>query len=178
MILGDQVTVSKRKMPSQGKCLWMGVRVARGDSVRLNLEKETGEIERGEIFLQNNQLSLTGRRFEKLTGQVYHIDEGFFTTCLCESGPPSWKIAAETIDLQRGGDAVVRGATFYLIDYPIFYLTYAVFPVRTERQTGFLFPNFGYTGKDGFQYQPLGDLKKQRCDDRARYRGSAGGDSW
>jgi LPS-assembly protein len=125
----------------------------KGESVHLNLEKETGEIERGEIFLENNQLSLSGRRFEKFTGQVYHVDEGFFTTCLCESGPPSWKIAAETIDLQRGGDAVVKGATFYLLDYPIFYFPYAVFPVRTERQTGLLFPNVGYSGKDGFQYQ-------------------------
>ena len=157
MILkADQVTVNQATQDAEAKGkVFVDQREGwlKGDAVRLNLEKETGEIERGEIFLQNNQLSLTGRRFEKFTGQVYHIDEGFFTTCLCESGPPSWKIAAETIDLQRGGDAVVRGATFYLMDYPIFSLPYAFFPVRTERQTGFLFPNFGYSGKDGFQYQ-------------------------
>jgi LPS-assembly protein len=125
----------------------------RGESVRFNLGQETGQIERGEMFLEKSQLSISGRRFEKFAGQVYHVDEGFFTTCLCESGPPSWKISGREIDLTQSGEGIVKGGTFYLLDYPIFYLPYGVFPVRTERQSGLLFPKIGFSNKEGFRYQ-------------------------
>ncbi|HWP59761.1 MAG TPA: LPS assembly protein LptD [Candidatus Acidoferrales bacterium] len=125
----------------------------KGDSVLFNLADETGRVERGEIFLDRNHLSLTGERFEKFVGQVYHIDRGFFTTCLCDSGRPTWRISGREIDVEYGGEGVVKDGTFYLFDYPVLYLPYAVFPVRTERQTGFLFPKFGYSNKEGFLYQ-------------------------
>ncbi|MFQ5902743.1 MAG: LptA/OstA family protein, partial [Candidatus Binatia bacterium] len=80
----------------------------KAEAVRMNLEQETAEIEKGEIFLEKGHLSVSGRRFKKSAGQVYHIDEGFFTTCLCESGPPTWKISAEEIDLSREGEGIIR----------------------------------------------------------------------
>ena len=125
----------------------------RARSLRLNMEDETGEIEQGEIFMERNHLSASGRRFQKRTGQVYHIDEGFFTTCLCESGPPSWKISGQEIDLERDGQGVIKHGVFYLLDIPVFYIPYAVFPLRTERQTGFLFPRIGSSTRDGFTFQ-------------------------
>lgn len=128
----------------------------RADSIRLNLEQETAEVENGDLFFAERQLSVTGRRFQKLPGQAYHIDDAFFTTCLCESGPPSWKIGASQIDLTREGTGVIRGGTFYIRDIPVFYLPYGLFPLRTERQTGFLFPKFGSSSKDGFRFhQPF-----------------------
>lgn len=123
----------------------------RAESVRLNLEKETGELEKAEIFIERNHVTLGGERLEKFAGQVYRIDEGYFTTCICETGAPSWKIGAERIDLRREGEAVVRGGTFYILDVPVFYLPYGQFPVRSERQTGFLFPQIGFSSRDGFR---------------------------
>jgi len=125
----------------------------KADAVKLNLERETGTIEEGEIFFERGHLSVGGRRFQKFEGQTYHIDEGFFTTCLCESGAPSWKITAEAIDLRREGEGIVRGGTFYIMDVPVLYLPYAFFPVRTERQTGFLFPKIGSSSKGGFRLE-------------------------
>ncbi|MBI2359508.1 MAG: LPS-assembly protein LptD [Deltaproteobacteria bacterium] len=125
----------------------------KADSVRLNLQQETGEIQNGDLFYSRNHLSLSGRRLQKLAGQTYHIDDGFFTTCICASCPPTWKIGADQIDLTREGTGVVRGATFYLLDIPILYLPYAVFPVRTERESGFLFPRIGSSTKEGFKFE-------------------------
>jgi LPS-assembly protein len=125
----------------------------KGEAVRLNLQKETGEIQAGEIFLERGHLSVSGKRFEKFAGQAYHIDEGFFTTCLCESGPPSWKIGASEVELTPDGTGIVRGGTFYVADIPVFYLPYAFFPVRTERQSGFLFPKIGSSSREGFKFE-------------------------
>ncbi|HEY3306693.1 MAG TPA: LPS assembly protein LptD [Candidatus Binatia bacterium] len=126
------------------------------DRVRFNLNEEIGSIENGDLFLEQGHVSLSGRRLEKYAGQSYHIDEGIFTTCLCEDGPPTWKISAAEIDVTREGSGRIRRGVFYIMDVPVFYLPYAIFPVKTERQTGFLFPEFGTSTKNGFRYmQPF-----------------------
>ena len=125
----------------------------KAEAAEFNLEQETGTIDQGEIFLETGHLSMSGKRLEKFSGQAYHIDEGFFTTCLCESGPPTWKVSADQIDLRREGEAIIRGGTFYLMDVPVLYLPYAYFPLRTERQTGFLFPKFGSSSREGFKFE-------------------------
>jgi LPS-assembly protein len=126
------------------------------DRVRFNLTEEIGTIENGDLFLEKGHVSLSGRRLEKYAGQSYHIDEGIFTTCLCEDGPPTWKISAAEIDVTREGSGRIRSGVFYIMDVPVFYLPYAIFPVKTERQTGFLFPEFGTSTKSGFRYmQPF-----------------------
>ncbi len=128
-------------------------RVKSADAIKMNLEKETGEIQNGDIFLEQGHVSMSGRRIQKFTGQSYHIDEAFFTTCLCESGAPSWRISAESMDLSLEGTGTIRNGYFYVLDVPVFYLPYGFFPLRSERQTGFLFPKFGQSSKDGFRFQ-------------------------
>src|SRR6266545_3052289 len=131
-------------------------KVKSADSIQMNLEKETGEIHNGDLFLEDGHISLTGRRFEKFGGQTFHVDDGFFTTCLCESGAPSWKVSADQMDLELNGVGTIRNGYFYIMDVPVFYLPYGYFPLRTERQTGFLFPQFGQSTKEGFRFlQPF-----------------------
>lgn len=125
----------------------------KAEAARFNLERETGEIEKGEIFVERGHITLSGARFQKFPGQTYRVGQGFFTTCLCEKGPATWKIGAEEIELREDGMGVVRGSTFYLMDVPVLYVPYAFFPLRTERQTGFLFPSFGQSSRFGFRYE-------------------------
>lgn len=125
----------------------------KAERARLNLERETGEITNGDIFFIQRHLKVRGERFKKLSGQSYHIDEGFFTTCLCESGAPHWKIGADEVDLQEDGTGIIKRGTFYIMDVPVFYLPYAWFPLRTERKTGFLIPKIGFSSIDDFRIQ-------------------------
>jgi len=131
-------------------------KVKSADSMQMNLEKETGELQNADLFLESGHLSISGRHFQKFGGQTYHIDDGFFTTCLCESGRPEWKFSADQMDLNLDGVGTIKGGYFYVLDVPIFYLPYAYFPLQTERQTGFLFPKLGNSTTDGFRYlQPF-----------------------
>jgi LPS-assembly protein len=131
-------------------------KVKSADSIQFNMGQETGEIQNGDLFLEQGHISMTGRRFQKFGGQSYHVDDGFFTTCLCESGPPSWKFSAEQMDLALDGVGTVKHGYFYIMDVPVFYLPYGYFPLNTERQTGFLFPKLGHSSKDGFRFaQPF-----------------------
>jgi len=85
----------------------------KAEGFQLNLPKETAVIRDGEIYIESSHLSLTGRRFEKFTGQAYHIDDGSFTTCICESGIPAWKITAKEIELTPKGEGIIRGGKFF-----------------------------------------------------------------
>jgi len=131
-------------------------KVKSADSMEFNLGKETGEIRNGDLFIEQGHVSILGQRFQKLGGQTYHIDEGFFTTCLCESGPAPWRISAGEIDLTLEGTGIIKDGYFYIYDVPVLYLPYGFFPLRSERQTGFLFPKFGQSSEDGFRFlQPF-----------------------
>jgi LPS-assembly protein len=156
----DEVRVNRvtQDVEAQGKASvddpeW---KIKSADSIQMNLENETGEIRNGDLFIEQGHVSITGRRFQKFVGQSYHIDEGFFTTCLCDSGRPPWRISAEAMDLTPDGLGTVKDAYFYVLDVPVFYLPYGFFPVRTERQTGFLFPRVGYSSREGARFlQPF-----------------------
>ncbi|MPZ74909.1 MAG: LPS assembly protein LptD [Deltaproteobacteria bacterium] len=128
-------------------------KVKSAESIQLNLQKETGEIQDADLFIEQGHISISGRRFQKLGGQTYHIDDSFFTTCLCESGPAPWKFSAEQTDLTAGGLGIIKNGYFYILDVPVFYLPYAFFPLKTERQSGFLFPTFGHSTEEGFRFQ-------------------------
>ena len=159
-IKGEEVRVNRttQDMEAKGKVSlddpeW---KIKSADAIEFNLEKETGEIQNGDLFLEDGHISMTGRRLQKFGGQTYHVDDGFFTTCLCESGSPSWKFSAEQMDLALEGVGTIKHGYFYVMDWPVFYLPYGVFPLRTERQTGFLFPQFGHSTKEGFRFiQPF-----------------------
>ena len=156
-IKGEEVRVDRQTqdMEAKGKVSlddpeW---KIKSADGVQMNLEKETGEIQNGDLFIEQGQVSMTGSRLQKFGGQVYHVDNGFFTTCLCESGPVPWRISAEQIDLDREGTSVVRHGYFYVFDVPVLYIPYAAFPLKSERETGFLIPRLGYSNTDGFRFQ-------------------------
>src|SRR4029077_7154289 len=92
------------------------------------------------------------REITKLLGQHYKVSDGYFTTCGCESGTPSWSIAGREMDIALGGKGLVKDAKFRILDHTVLDIPYAVFPADTDRQSGFLSPLVGQSRLRGFQY--------------------------
>lgn len=126
-------------------------------ALTLDLVNETGAMNEGEVFLDANRYQLTGDRFEKGVGQTYTVTDGGFTTCLCRRDEsPAWSIRGQRVTLDLQGYGRVQGGTFAVKNVPILYVPYGVFPVQRQRQTGLLFPRFGFSNRRGFQIeQPL-----------------------
>lgn len=123
-------------------------------SLQFELEDETGTIGEGTVHLPRNQYILTGKLLQKSYGQTYHIENGAFTTCQCEDFQKAdWSVAGKTIDVTLRGKGVVRDGVFRVRGIPLFYIPYGVMSVRTDRQSGFLFPNYGFSNKRGFVWQ-------------------------
>ena len=67
------------------------------------------------------------------------------------------------MDLTLDGTGTIKNGYFYIMDVPVLYIPYGFFPLNSERQTGFLFPNIGSSNKDEFSISTtifLGDLEK------------------
>ncbi|MGH8013113.1 MAG: LPS-assembly protein LptD [Candidatus Binataceae bacterium] len=117
----------------------------------LNLDNETATLINGKILSKDKIYRLDGKKIEKLEGQHYRVNDGFFTTCTCERGTPDWSITANEMDLHMGETGVARGARFNVLGYPILYAPYFTFPADTDRHSGFLSPRVGESGLRGFQ---------------------------
>ena len=76
--------------------------------------------------------------------------EGFdFTTC--DPADPDWQLKAHQVRLNLDkGQGVARHARLEFRGVPILYSPWLSFPLGEERQSGFLYPQFGFSSDDGF----------------------------
>ncbi|MCX7965013.1 MAG: LPS assembly protein LptD [Syntrophorhabdaceae bacterium] len=117
------------------------------DSLKINIFTKTGIINRGKIFIKKGNFNIFGEQIEKTGDVTYRIKGSEITTC--DPKLPEWKFYAKDVDLTIEGYAKTKGTVFYILNKPVFYLPYGIFPVKTERQSGFLMPLFQASSKDG-----------------------------
>jgi lipopolysaccharide export system protein LptA len=118
----------------------------------VDVNDETGVLQNAKVTVKRSDYYLAGRRITKFLGQHYRVIDGYFTTCGCESGTPSWSIAGKEIDAVLGGKGTVKDAHLQVLGHTVMDLPYAVFPADTDRQSGFLSPTIGQSHLRGFQY--------------------------
>ncbi len=123
-----------------------GLDVLQCETMRVNLETQKGVVEDARLITREN-FRITGKRVEKLGPKTYRIHDGSFTTCGGDT--PDWRFKAKRVDVTIEGYAVARSSTFEVKGVPVAYLPIGVYPVKTERQTGFLIPDFGYSSEFG-----------------------------
>jgi LPS-assembly protein len=101
----------------------------------------------------SSPIAFTAREMDQTGPQEYVLYRGSVTSC--EVPHPKWRFHAAKIILRVGTSAKVYNSTFRLRGIPVIYLPYVAPPVeRLGRESGFLVPTPGYTGKKGFT---LGD---------------------
>jgi len=135
---------------------WGNVLLREGEDViecqrlEVNVDTRLGKIHEAKLFLKDQNFHITGREAEKLGENHYRIRDGSLTTC--DAKRPPWKFTVKEIEVKEmalGGVAIAKGPVFYLEDIPVLYFPWGAFPVRLERQTGFLIPQVGYSNKYG-----------------------------
>lgn len=142
-----------------------GILTATGDKVRVesnndvfefeegvfNTKDKTGEIHNGVLFLKENNLHIRGEVIQKSAKDTYRIKRFQLTTC--DNEAPDWSITGSEINVVKEGYGKIKGAAFRIKDFPVFYLPYMIFPAKTERQTGLLLPQSGYSSLNGVEIE-------------------------
>lgn len=114
-----------------------------GDKVVFDLSSNTGVVSSGKMFIARNHFYITGGTIEKKGASDYRIQDVSLTTC--DGDAPDWRLTGRELDVTIDGYGTLKGGKFYACDVPLFYVPYLLFPAKTTRQTGFLFPRLGYS---------------------------------
>lgn len=153
LLKADYVTINLATKDSRAKGnveLLESGDILRCDAFNINLDTQIGEVKSATIFMKQDNLHITGTDIRKLGANTYEIQKGTVTTCDGES--PPWRIDAGKIKVTIDGYAWVQNGTFRIKKIPVVYLPFAVFPVKTERQSGFLFPELGQSTSKGTEF--------------------------
>jgi LPS-assembly protein len=147
---------ARLNMATKDLMAWGNVLLREGEDVvecqrlEVNIENRAGKIYQAKLYLKDQNFHITGREIEKLGENHYRVRDGSLTTCDAER--PPWKFTVKEIEVKEmalGGWGIAKGPLFYLEDIPILYFPWGAFPVRQERQTGFLIPGLGYHSDHG-----------------------------
>ena len=147
---------ARLNMATKEMAAWGNVLLREGEDViecqrlEVNLDTRSGRIYQARLFLKEQNFHITGKEVEKLGENHYRIREGSLTTC--DAKQPPWKFTVKELEVKEmalGGWGTAKGTIFYLEDIPVLYFPWGAFPVRQERQSGFLIPRVGYSSSDG-----------------------------
>jgi len=163
-----------------------------GEKVSFNTVSRTGTVDEGKMFIARNHLYVRGEKIEKKSEATYRLENGTVTTC--DGDDPDWRLAGKEVELTVDGYGTLKHGRFLARDLPVLYLPYLIFPAKTTRQTGLLFPRFSYSrDKNGLDveipfYWAVSDsadatffqryLEKRGFKEGVEFRYAAGADSF
>ncbi len=138
---------SKDAVAEGNVVLTEGEDVLRCDRLELNIETKKGVVYEGRLFLKKKNFHITGSKAEKLGEMQYRVYDATLTSC--DQRVPWWEFSAKRLDVEIEGYAKGWWPGFHIKDVPVLYFPWAIFPVKRERQTGFLFPEFSTSSRWG-----------------------------
>jgi len=82
---------------------------------------------------------------------TFSARDAVFSTCRCDPGKRMpWQISSKEADVELGGYGTIKNSTFDILGVPALWIPWGFFPVKSERETGFLLPDFQLGGRGGF----------------------------
>ena len=117
------------------------------DQADFNLDSELGIVNMGDLSLADDNY-ITGREIEKIGEETYLVKKGTYTAC--DSSRPAWQFRSSRAKVHQGEYLQAWHTVGYIKGIPVFYFPYFVFPIKTERQTGFLVPDIGRSTSNGW----------------------------
>ncbi len=119
-----------------------------GDRVDYNLKTGTGVVYNASTF-SAPYYHLSAERMDRIGPGLYNVYRGVFTTC--EGDEPAWSFKMGTGTVALDDIAYGQNASFWVTDkLPLVpWVPFFAAAIRRERQSGFLFPEFGSSSKKG-----------------------------
>lgn len=117
------------------------------ERIELEIDTERGKLYIAHIALQNDHY-LTGKQIDKTGEDTYLINKGSYTACSGSS--PAWLFRCSSAKINQGDYLQAWNTVGYIRGIPVIYFPYFIYPIKTQRQTGFLIPTIGTSESHGF----------------------------
>lgn len=146
-----EIDAQTKELVAEGNVVLIGPTAKiEGQKIFLNYADKTGVIY--EAFLQSGQVQYSGEIIRKTGENTYEAVNGRYTSCL--TCPPAWSFSGTSIKAEMGGYSYLKNPILRLAGVPVFWLPYLIVPLKSERQSGFLFPTFEFAATSGFVVSP------------------------
>jgi lipopolysaccharide assembly outer membrane protein LptD (OstA) len=125
--------------------------VLRARFIEFNIDTQRGILFGAAFDSEQDQFRMQGAEIVKHSDDTYSFERGTFTTCECPDprDRDPWTIQAGSAELEVDGYATARNTSFEILGVPVVWLPWMIYPLKTERESGLLFPVFGYSGRNG-----------------------------
>ena len=154
-----EIDLNTKVVTAEGEVIVdQGPRRLTGDTLVFNLDTKTGKLTNATGHVAPDYY-FTGTEVAKTGDDTYQVTDGVFTSCSQEV--PDWSFRLKEARVEVEGYAHVRNASLRAKKLPVFYTPYILWPVKSERSSGLLIPNIGYSDRRGASlglayYQTLG----------------------
>ena len=119
-----------------------------GERIDFNFNTGTGVVYKGSTFVPP-YYRLSADRMDRLGESVYSIRQGTFTTC--EGDDPAWSFRLGSAEADLDNLITGTDVSFLVKGIPVIpWVPFFAASIRRERQSGFLFPEFGSNSRYGF----------------------------
>ena len=128
-------------------------KVKSAESMQFNLETETGELQKARCSSNRTTSLSPDKGCRNLAGKLIILIRDSSPPACVNPARRSGESRPTKSTLRLRAPGLYRHGYFYIYDVPVLYIPYGFIPLQSERQTGFLFPEFGQSNTDGFRYQ-------------------------
>jgi len=116
--------------------------VMRGSSASYNLDTANFSLQDSSYLFHDRHTRGAADSLESTNTQEMLIQNGTYTTC--PPGSNAWSVAASEIHLDREkGEGRATHMRLQIMDVPVLYFPYLIFPIDDQRRSGFLYPTIG-----------------------------------
>lgn len=119
------------------------------DKAKVYIEDETGVFQNAGVYAEESDFKVEAEEAKKLSEFDYIFNKTNITPCHCSDGSRPWSFSCSELKIREEGYGKAKDFKIKVNDTSVFYLPYAVFPFKRERQSGFLAPDFGYSNRNG-----------------------------
>lgn len=119
--------------------------------IELNYKSKLGTIRNSYLYYKKHNFHLRSSEIRKTGDKSFSLDKATVTTC--DADPPEWQISSNNISVTQDKSLSGRHGTFNIMNIPVLYMPYFWAPLIRERQTGLLFPSYGYSSTRGPYYK-------------------------
>jgi len=121
------------------------------ERMEYDTETETGKFYQADAFVQPYNW-FKAEEVHKTGKNAYKLYDTTFTTC--SGDDPAWSLSATSAKIDVGGYFSAFNVAGWAKSVPVFYSPYIIYPIKSERETGFLVPKLGYSSTMGAFIQP------------------------
>ena len=140
-------TPSTHEAHAEGNVILDQARVrVTADSIDYNLESSTGQFFNARGYAEPTIL-FEAARVEQTSKDQMVLYDATFTACTQPT--PYWSFKLGRGVLELGEYAYLHNLQFKLGAATVFYTPYLVWPIKTDRASGLLFPEFGFSQRSG-----------------------------